>query len=123
MDYCLEHGVPVYPGIATPTEVEAALEKGLKTLKFFPAEPMGGLAFLEGDCGAVCRRVDFMPTGGINRRQRRDYLAFTRVVACGGSWMAPTDWIAAKQFERIRDVAARAVDVVRGNVAASAVVA
>lgn len=120
VDFCLERGVPVYPGITTPTEVEAALEKGLKTLKFFPAEQMGGLDFLKA-IAAPYVDVSFMPTGGINLTNVVHYLAFKRVVACGGSWMAPVDWIAAKQFDRIRDAAARAVEVVRENVAAAGV--
>ena len=118
VDACLERGVPVFPGIATPTEVEAALEKGLRTLKFFPAEQAGGLDFLKA-IAAPYVDVSFMPTGGINLTNVVHYLAFKRVVACGGSWMAPSEWIAAKQFDRIRDAAARAAEVVRENVAAS----
>jgi len=114
VDYCLEHEIPVYPGIATPTEIEAALEKGLTTLKFFPAEPMGGLAFLKA-IAAPFVDVSFMPTGGINAANISSYLAFNRVVACGGSWMAPVDWIAAKQFARIREESRRASDVVQGK--------
>lgn len=117
VDFCLERGVPVYPGVATPTEVEAALEKGLKTLKFFPAEQMGGLDFLKA-IAAPYVDVNFMPTGGVNLTNVVHYLAFKRVVACGGSWMAPADWIAAKQFDRIRDAAARAAEVVREAVPA-----
>jgi 2-dehydro-3-deoxyphosphogluconate aldolase/(4S)-4-hydroxy-2-oxoglutarate aldolase len=118
VDFCLERGVPVFPGIATPTEVEAALEKGLRTLKFFPAEQMGGLDFLKA-IAAPYVEVSFMPTGGINLTNVVHYLAFRRVVACGGSWMAPVDWIAAKQFDRIRDAASRAAEVVRESVAAN----
>jgi 2-dehydro-3-deoxyphosphogluconate aldolase/(4S)-4-hydroxy-2-oxoglutarate aldolase len=114
VDFCLERGVPVYPGIATPTEVEMALEKGLKTLKFFPAEQMGGLDYLKA-IAAPYVDVNFMPTGGINLSNVVHYLSFTRVVACGGSWMAPADWIAAGQFGRIRDAARLAADVARGN--------
>lgn len=114
VDYCLEHQLPVYPGICTPTEVEAALEKGLRTLKFFPAEQSGGLAFLKAIAGPYVG-VDFMPTGGITASNVASYLAFNRVVACGGSWMAPADWIAAKQFDRIRDESRRAVDAARGR--------
>lgn len=114
VDYCLEHGIPVYPGIATPTEVETALEKGLTTLKFFPAEPMGGLAYLKA-IAAPYVDVSFMPTGGISAANIASYLAFRRVVACGGSWMAPSEWIAAKQFDRIRDESRRAVSAARGN--------
>jgi 2-dehydro-3-deoxyphosphogluconate aldolase/(4S)-4-hydroxy-2-oxoglutarate aldolase len=114
VDYCLEQGLPVYPGICTPTEVEAALEKGLTTLKFFPAEQSGGLAFLKAIAGPYVG-VNFMPTGGINAGNIASYLAFNRVVACGGSWMAPTEWIAAKQFDRIRDESRRAVDAARNR--------
>jgi len=116
VDYCLAHGIPVYPGVATPTEIEAALEKGLTTLKFFPAEPMGGLAYLKA-IAAPYVDVSFMPTGGINAANIASYLAFERVVACGGSWMAPSDWIAAKQFDRIRDESRRATAAVRGDTA------
>ncbi|HEY4305241.1 MAG TPA: bifunctional 4-hydroxy-2-oxoglutarate aldolase/2-dehydro-3-deoxy-phosphogluconate aldolase [Gemmatimonadaceae bacterium] len=119
VDFCLERGVPAYPGIATPTELEAALEKGLTTLKFFPADQMGGLDFLKA-MAAPYVDVAFMPTGGINLTNVVHYLAFRRVVACGGSWMAPTDWIAAKQFDRIREASTRASEVVRENAAAAA---
>jgi 2-dehydro-3-deoxyphosphogluconate aldolase/(4S)-4-hydroxy-2-oxoglutarate aldolase len=114
VDYCLGQGIPVFPGIATPSEVEAALEKGLTTLKFFPAEPMGGLAYLKA-IAAPYVDVSFIPTGGVNAANVASYLAFKRVVACGGSWMAPTDWIAGKQFDRIRDESRRAVSAARGN--------
>jgi len=114
VDYCLDQGIPIYPGIATPTEVELALEKGLTTLKFFPAEPMGGLAFLKA-IAAPYVDVNFMPTGGINASNVMSYLSFKRVVACGGSWMAPTDWIAAKQFDLIRAEARAASAIVHGQ--------
>jgi len=119
VEYCVEHEIPVFPGIATPTEVEAALERGLTTLKFFPAEQSGGLDYLKA-IAAPYVDVSFMPTGGINAENVARYLAFKRVVACGGSWMAPADWIAAKQFSRIRDAAARATEIARGGVAVAA---
>jgi len=117
VDYCLDHDIPIYPGVATPTEVEMALEKGLSTVKFFPAEPMGGLAFLKA-IAAPYVGVDFMPTGGINASNVASYLAFNRVVACGASWMAPADWIAGRQFDRIRDEARHAVDAAAGRASA-----
>jgi 2-dehydro-3-deoxyphosphogluconate aldolase/(4S)-4-hydroxy-2-oxoglutarate aldolase len=113
VDWALEREMAIYPGIATPTEIEAALEKGLTTLKFFPAEPMGGLAFIKA-IAAPYVDVSFMPTGGINAANVAAYLAFKRVVACGGSWMAPADWIATKQFERIRDEARAAFEISHG---------
>ena len=111
---CKERALPVFPGIATPTEIEAALELGLDTLKFFPAEPMGGLGYLKA-IAAPYVDVRFMPTGGISLSNVASYLAFSGVVACGGSWMAPSDWIAAKQFDRIRDESRRAADVAKGR--------
>ena len=112
VDYCLEQGIPVFPGVCTPTEIEMALGKGLQVLKFFPAEAAGGLAFLKA-VAAPYVGVEFMPTGGINVNNLTDYLAFKRVVACGGSWMAPTEWIAQKRFEEIRAETERAVQIVR----------
>ena len=114
VDYCLGNGIPVYPGICTPTELEAALEKGLNTVKFFPAEPSGGLAFLKA-MAAPYGDVNFMPTGGVNANNVASYLAFKRVVACGGSWMAPNDWIAGKHFDRIREESRRATDIAHGR--------
>ena len=112
VDYCVEHDIPVFPGVCTPTEIEAALERGLDVLKFFPAEPMGGINFLKA-IAAPYVGVKFMPTGGVNAANVMSYLAFNRVVACGGSWMAPSDWIAAKQFDRVRAEAASAVAATR----------
>lgn len=112
VDYCLEHDVPVFPGVATPTEVEAALAKGLRTLKFFPAEQAGGAAYIKA-IGAPYHMVQFIPTGGVNAANIGGYLALKNVVACGGSWMAPNDWIAAKAFDRIREATRQAVEAVR----------
>jgi len=114
VDYCLGRGMPVYPGICTPTELEAALEKGLTTVKFFPAEPSGGLAYLKA-MAAPYGDVSFMPTGGVNADNVAAYLGFNRVVACGGSWMAPSEWIAGKQFDRVREESRRASDIAHGR--------
>src|SRR3954471_1721108 len=83
VDYCLEHDIPVYPGVCTPTEIEAALAKGLSVLKFFPAEPIGGLPYLKA-ISAPYGSVEFMPTGGINLTNLPTYLAYKKIVACGG---------------------------------------
>ena len=112
VDYCLDQGIPIYPGVCTPTEIEMALERGLTVVKFFPAEPAGGLAYLKA-ISAPYGMVEFMPTGGINLSNITNYLGFTKVVACGGSWMAPTEWIAAKHFDRIRDESRKAAELVR----------
>jgi 2-dehydro-3-deoxyphosphogluconate aldolase/(4S)-4-hydroxy-2-oxoglutarate aldolase len=112
VDYCQDHDIPVYPGICTPTELDMAMTKGLTTVKFFPAEPMGGLPFLKA-IAAPYHMVQFIPTGGVNTKNVADYLAFKNVVACGGTWMAPADWITGKQFDRIRQETAAAVAAVR----------
>jgi len=101
VDYCLEHDLPVYPGVATATEIEAALEAGLKLLKLWPIETLGGVAYLELLSGPFVG-VEFNPSGGITGANFESYLAVKNVVACGGSWMTPPDWIASRQFERIR---------------------
>jgi 2-dehydro-3-deoxyphosphogluconate aldolase/(4S)-4-hydroxy-2-oxoglutarate aldolase len=101
VDYCLEQDVPVYPGVATATEIEAALEAGLKLLKLWPIETLGGVEYLQLLSGPFFG-VEFNPSGGVTGANFESYLALKNVVACGGSWMAPPEWIAAKQFERIR---------------------
>ncbi len=111
VDYCLEHDIPVFPGVATPTEIEAALTKGLSVMKFFPAEPLGGVNYLKA-MSAPYGKIEFMPTGGISPANVGSYLALKNVVACGGSWMAPQDWIAAKKFVRIQEAVAAAVAAV-----------
>lgn len=112
VDFCQERAMPVYPGICTPTEIEMALAKGLQVLKFFPAEAAGGLAFLKA-VAAPYAGIEFIPTGGVNLGNLPTYLAFRRVVACGGSWLAPNEWIAGKHFDRIRVEVERAVNLVR----------
>jgi 2-dehydro-3-deoxyphosphogluconate aldolase/(4S)-4-hydroxy-2-oxoglutarate aldolase len=119
VDYCIEHEIPVFPGVCTPTEIEMALGKNLQVLKFFPAEAAGGLAFLKA-VAAPYAGVEFMPTGGISLANLTTYLAFNRVVACGGSWMAPSEWIAGKQFDRIRAATERAVTTIRAGSGARA---
>jgi 2-dehydro-3-deoxyphosphogluconate aldolase/(4S)-4-hydroxy-2-oxoglutarate aldolase len=101
VNYCLEHDVPVYPGVATASEIEAALESGLNLLKLWPIETLGGVPFLQLLSGPFAG-VEFNPSGGVTAASFESYLALKNVVACGGSWMAPADWIAGKQFERIR---------------------
>lgn len=111
VEYCQSVDLPVYPGVATPTEIEMALGAGLSVLKFFPAEPMGGLAFLKA-IAAPYTGVSFMPTGGIGPSNLAAYLGFSRVVACGGSWMAPNELISARRFDRIREATVAAREIV-----------
>jgi 2-dehydro-3-deoxyphosphogluconate aldolase/(4S)-4-hydroxy-2-oxoglutarate aldolase len=109
VEHCLAIGIPVLPGINNPTGIEQALSLGLKTVKFFPAEPSGGLSMLKA-MAAPYGGVKFMPTGGINPTNVGDYLAWNRVVACGGSWMVPNDRLSAGVFDGIRALVSSAVD-------------
>jgi len=114
VDYCLENDVPVFPGIATPSEIEAAMSRDLSVLKFFPAEPLGGVSYLKA-ISAPYGALEFMPTGGISVHNVGSYLAFPKVIACGGSWMAPSEWIAAGEFGRITEEVKKAVAAVQSN--------
>lgn len=111
VDYCLEHGIPVVPGICTPTEVEMGLDRGLELLKFFPAEAYGGIKTLKA-LSAPYSGVKFMPTGGIGTNNVLEYLALRQVVACGGSWMAETSLIANGQFDEITRLTREAVALI-----------
>jgi len=108
VDSCRELGVPVIPGVSTPTEIEAALSRNLKLLKFFPAAAAGGLPFLSA-VSAPYRGISFMPTGGINRGNLPTYLAKPFVAACGGSWIATETAIAEHRFDEIAGITREAV--------------
>jgi 2-dehydro-3-deoxyphosphogluconate aldolase/(4S)-4-hydroxy-2-oxoglutarate aldolase len=112
VDWCLENGLPVTPGAVTPTEVTAALNKGLNVLKFFPAEAMGGLKTLKA-IGGPFGSVRFIPTGGINADNLSDYLSAPIIHACGGSWLVSRKLIAAGEFAEIARLTAEAVEVAR----------
>ena len=111
--YCLEKGVPVTPGCNNPTAIEAALELGLDVLKFFPAEASGGLKAIKA-MAAPYGNVKFMPTGGISEKNINDYLAFNKIIACGGSWMVSGDLVENKEFDKIEELTRQAVMTVLG---------
>ncbi len=110
--HCVKKGIPVTPGTCTPTDVEKALTFGLDVVKFFPAEPAGGLDFIKA-IAAPYVGVKFMPTGGINANNVRDYLKYDRIIACGGSWMVKGDLIKAGDFEKIKELTAEAAGIVK----------
>jgi 2-dehydro-3-deoxyphosphogluconate aldolase/(4S)-4-hydroxy-2-oxoglutarate aldolase len=112
VDHCLSKGVTIFPGVCTPTEVETALSKGVDVLKFFPAEPMGGVKFLQAIC-APYKNVRFIPTGGIDTKNIGHYLALPQVVACGGSWMVKPELFEAGDFAKVKQLAAEAVALAR----------
>lgn len=111
--YCQSRGCPVIPGINNPSGIEAALELGLETVKFFPAEQSGGLAMIKA-MSAPYGGVTFMPTGGVSPSNVNDYLAFNKIVCCGGSWMVKPEMIAAGDFEGITGLVREAVDTMLG---------
>lgn len=112
VDWCLEKEVPVTPGVATPTEIEMALGRGLDILKFFPAEAMGGVRMLKAIAGPYSG-VKFIPTGGIKPQNLGRYLELPVVHACGGSWLAPSKLISPDGFDEITRLAREAVATVR----------
>lgn len=101
--------VPVIPGIATISELLTAQEYGLTALKFFPAEINGGIAALKAFAGP-CGYMKFCPTGGVNPKNYRDYLALDNVLCVGGTWFIPTEAIAKGDFAKITKMAKEAVD-------------
>lgn len=112
VDWCLQKEIPVTPGVATPTEIDMALEKGLEILKFFPAEPLGGVAMLKA-IAAPYGGVKFMPTGGINQDNLADYLAQPSVHCCGGRWLVKANLISAGRFDEITQLTREAISIVR----------
>ena len=111
--HCIEKGYPVLPGCANPSDIEAALSLGLNTVKFFPAEALGGLKLIKA-MAAPYGDVRFVPTGGINEKNVSEYLAFPKIAACGGSWMVPDDAITNKDWAKIEELARGAVKVMLG---------
>lgn len=111
--HCQKIGVPIIPGVATPSEVEKALSLGLTTLKFFPAEAAGGLAMIKA-MSAPYSQVKFMPTGGINAKNVNSYLSFKKVIACGGSWMVSKELINSGNFAEITRLTKEAVATMLG---------
>ncbi|MGD8112706.1 bifunctional 4-hydroxy-2-oxoglutarate aldolase/2-dehydro-3-deoxy-phosphogluconate aldolase [Vibrio sp. TRT 17S01] len=105
--YCLEKGVPIVPGVNNPSLVEQAMEMGLRTLKFFPAEPSGGVAMLKA-LSAVYP-VNFMPTGGVSINNVADYLSISSVLACGGTWMVPSQLMEEGNWQELGQLVSDAV--------------
>ncbi|EKO3979730.1 bifunctional 4-hydroxy-2-oxoglutarate aldolase/2-dehydro-3-deoxy-phosphogluconate aldolase [Vibrio fluvialis] len=97
--YCQQRGVTIVPGVNNPSLVEQAMEMGLDTLKFFPAEPSGGVAMLKALTAVY--PVSFMPTGGVSPNNVKNYLAIPAVLACGGTWMVPNDLIDNEKWDEL----------------------
>lgn len=113
VQHCLDKGYPVLPGVSSPSEIEQALSLGVKTVKFFPAEALGGVGMIKA-LAAPYGELRFVPTGGINEGNLVDYLALPQVVACGGSWMVPSAAIKQGDWARITELTRKAVQLMLG---------
>lgn len=118
VDYCIDKNIPVVPGTITPSEVAQGVKRGLKLLKFFPAEQAGGLAMIKA-MAAPYTMVRFMPTGGINAGNLPDYLACDKIAACGGSWMVKASLVDNKEYDRIEEMTREAVRIVKSIISKS----
>ena len=103
VQWCLDNGMPIFPGVSSPTGLEMAMELGLEVVKFFPAERIGGIPMIKALQGPY-GDMRFIPTGGINTENLKDYLSLSSVVACGGSWMVKSDLITGGQFDKITQI-------------------
>ena len=115
VDYCLKKEIPVYQGCVSPSEVAQAVKRGLKVVKFFPAEPAGGLPMIKA-MAAPYVGLKFMPTGGINAKNLKEYLSCDKIICCGGSWMVKGDLVKVGEFDKIKELTAEArklVDSIR----------
>ncbi|WDE96935.1 bifunctional 4-hydroxy-2-oxoglutarate aldolase/2-dehydro-3-deoxy-phosphogluconate aldolase [Lentisphaera profundi] len=109
---CIAAGLIYFPGIASPRDIQDALADGWKTLKFFPAEALGGVNTLKA-FAAPYPGVKFVPTGGINADNVGEYLALPQVQACGGSWMVPNKLMDAGDFSGITKIAKEALNKIK----------
>lgn len=112
VDYCIEKEIPIFPGCITPSEVAQAIKRGLKIIKFFPAEQFGGVETIKA-LAAPYTMVKFMPTGGINAKNLKSYLDCDKIICCGGSWMVKGDLVKAGEFDKIRELTEEAVGLVK----------
>ncbi len=111
--YCIDKNIPVTPGTSNPSDIEQALELGLEVVKFFPAEAAGGLKMIQS-MAAPYTTMKFMPTGGISAKNINEYLAFPKILACGGSWMVSNDLVKSGDFDKIKELTKEAVMTMLG---------
>jgi 2-dehydro-3-deoxyphosphogluconate aldolase/(4S)-4-hydroxy-2-oxoglutarate aldolase len=113
VEYCVKNNIPITPGCSNPSDIEMALGFGLEVVKFFPAEAFGGLNTLKA-MSAPYGMMKFIPTGGIDAKNLNDYLAFPKVLACGGSWMVKDELIKSGNFAEITRLTREAVNLTLG---------
>ncbi len=112
VDYCIDKNIPVLPGIVTSSEAAQAVKRGLKVVKFFPAEQFGGLQTIKA-LAAPYTMLRFMPTGGVGMNNLNDYLSCDKVICCGGSWMVKGDLIKSGDFDKITRLTKEAVELAK----------
>jgi 2-dehydro-3-deoxyphosphogluconate aldolase/(4S)-4-hydroxy-2-oxoglutarate aldolase len=115
VDYCVDNKIHIIPGVNTPTMVEWALDRGLKIVKFFPANLSGGPMMLKSLAGPY-PEMRFVPTGGINGENIISYLKLSNVIACGGSWIVKKDLITSGQFEEIEKLTKKALQLIKSEI-------
>ena len=111
VSWCVEHGVAIFPGCVTPTEITAAIGVGLDVVKFFPANIYGGIAAIKALAGPF-PDVRFMPTGGIDLGNLKDFLV-PQVIAVGGGWLCSRKDVKEKNFGAIAEICAKSVEIVK----------
>ena len=112
VSYCVQNKIPITPGVATPTEIEFALDHGLSVVKFFPAEAIGGIKTLKA-FAAPYGMMRFIPTGGITEKNVGEYLSFKPVLACGGSWMVAKELLSAGNWAEVTRLTREAVEAAK----------
>ncbi len=112
IEYAIANDIPVFPGACTPSEVMTAMSYGLEVVKFFPAKQYGGLATIKA-LAAPFPSMRFMPTGGVNAENMGEFLAFDRIIACGGSWMVKDSLIKEGRFDEIEQLTREAVEKIK----------
>lgn len=113
VEYCKSIGVTITPGCTTASEIELAIEEGLEVVKFFPAEQSGGIEKIKAFSGPFSN-IKFMPTGGIDLKNLTSYIAFDKIIACGGSFMVKEEFIKNKEWDKITALCRQAVDIMLG---------
>ncbi len=112
VDYCIGKKIPILPGAVSPSEIAQIVKRGLKVVKFFPAEQLGGVSTIKA-LAAAYTMVKFMPTGGVSVNNLKNYLSYDKICCCGGSWMVKGDMIKAGEFDKITKMTKEAVELAR----------
>ncbi len=113
VSYCIEKGYPILPGCSTASDVERAIELGLDTVKFFPAEAAGGIKMIKSLAGPYTN-IKYMPTGGITEKNINDYLSFDKIIACGGSYLVTNDLVKSGNYQGIVDICRKSIKAILG---------